>query len=74
MRTTVDLDDAVLAAAKSIARDEGVSLGVVLSRLAKQGLERRATISNPTGFPVFAADPQARPITLELVNAHRDGD
>lgn len=74
MRTTVDLDEAVLATAKSIAHDEGLSLGTVLSRLARKGLECGATVAPSTGFPVFERDPNAPPITLELVNAHRDGD
>jgi hypothetical protein len=37
-RTTLDLDDDVLATAKAIARDRGVSLGRVLSDLARRGL------------------------------------
>lgn len=74
MRTTLELDDSVLLAAKAIARDEGVSIGAVISRLAWRGLAGGAAVTNASGFPVFAVSPDARPITLDTVNEHRDGD
>ncbi|MHB1234883.1 MAG: hypothetical protein ACYCZK_04335 [Microbacteriaceae bacterium] len=75
MRTTVDLDESMLVIAKAIARDEGSSLGAVLSRLARRGLEQGdGAVSTSTGFPVFVVGDGARPITLELVNEYRDGD
>ncbi len=73
MRTTLDLDETVLAAARAIAHAEGVSLGAAVSRLARRGLE--PTRSRPSsGFPVFDADPEAPLISLELVDAYRDDD
>lgn len=74
MRTTVDLEESVLVAAKAIARDEGTSLGAMLSRLARRGLERGSTTVNSAGFPIFTVSADAWPITLETVNEHRDGD
>lgn len=74
MRTTIDLDDALLAAAKSMARDEGASLGAVISRLARRGLDQGATVTSSTGFPVFAVAGVAAPITIDTVAEHRDGD
>jgi hypothetical protein len=38
MRTTLDIEDDVLQAAKEIARREGGTAGQVISRLARQGL------------------------------------
>jgi hypothetical protein len=38
MRTTLDIDDDVLATAKELARREHTSTGSVLSRLARQAL------------------------------------
>lgn len=38
MRTTLDIDDDLLLAAKELARRERSSAGAVLSRLARQGL------------------------------------
>jgi hypothetical protein len=46
MRTTLDLDDDVLRAARALAARERRSLGAVVSALARQSLQRR---------PAFAA-------------------
>ncbi len=74
MRTTLDIDDAVLSAARAIARDEGVSIGVAVSRLALRGLAGAplGAIDSSTGFPTFAVEIAAPPITLDTVNASRD--
>lgn len=40
MRTTLDIEDDVLQAAKELAAKEGSTAGAVLSRLARQGLAR----------------------------------
>lgn len=73
MRTTLELDDTILAVARAIARDENISLGAAVSQLAERGL-RRGSSPPASGFPVFAAPPGATPITVELVNDHRDDD
>ena len=73
MRTTLDLDETVLAVARAIARDEGISLGAAVSQLAARGL-RNASSTAPGGFPVFTAPANATPITVDVVNDHRDGD
>lgn len=72
MRTTLDIDDSVLAAARALARDAGVSVGTVVSQLARRGLAPRPRTGS--GFPVFDASPDAPPITLETVNAARDDE
>ena len=41
VRTTLQIDDDVLEAARCIADDERVSVGQALSRLARRGLEPR---------------------------------
>jgi len=38
MRTTLDIDDDLLQAAKELARHEGASAGAVVSRLLRQAL------------------------------------
>ncbi len=58
MRTTLDLDDRVLAAARSRARERGVSLGRAVSELALDGIVARAgtgTVSD--GFPMLPPVP-----------------
>ncbi len=71
MRTTLELDDSVLAVARSIARDEGISLGAAVSQLATRGI-RDGSITSTAGFPVFTVSAGAAPITVEIVNDHRD--
>ncbi len=47
MRTTLDIDDDVLQAAKELARAEGKTAGQVLSELARRAL---TAPSRPSGF------------------------
>jgi len=77
MRTTLEIDDTILAVARAIARDEGISLGAAVSHLAEQGLRARVIDRSPTtpsGFPTFTAPADATPITLDVVNDYRDAD
>lgn len=68
MRTTVDLDEDVLKAARSLASSRGISLGKALSELARKGLQREA--GTPTaGFPTFKVSPSDPVITPEHVKA-----
>jgi hypothetical protein len=72
MRTTVDLEEDVLLAAKEIARQRGNTVGQVLSDLARQALTRRSPVSTKHGLPLFPVQPDAGLVTLELVNRLRD--
>jgi hypothetical protein len=55
MRTTLDIEDDILQAAKELAKHEGRTAGEVLSALARKGLaagsSKKFTIRN--GVPVF---------------------
>ena len=76
MRTTLDIDDAVLAVARERVRREGVSLGRAVSDYALRGIRGAGPGAGSRGVPVFAPPP-GRPIhtvTLGLVERHRDGD
>jgi hypothetical protein len=72
MRTTVDLEDDVLLAAKEIAKQRGNTLGRGLSDLARQALTRRTSVSTKHGLPLFPIQPNAGVVTPELVNRLRD--
>jgi hypothetical protein len=76
MRTTVSIDDDVLLAAKSMADRENMTLGEVLSKLARQALRREprldATPALRNGVPLLPVRASAAPVTLELVNRLRD--
>ena len=74
MRTTLDIADDVLQAAKELALVRGETTGQVLSALARKGLAvpaHRGRIRN--GVPLLARRPANAPHpTMKLVNAHRD--
>jgi hypothetical protein len=70
VRTTVDLDDDVLAAVRSLARVQGRSLGMVISDLVRRGLSPVSRIDQgPGSFPIFEPPPGAPPLTIETVRA-----
>lgn len=49
MRTTLDIDDDVLAAAKELARRESISAGQVVSRLLRASLTQGAALAGQKG-------------------------
>lgn len=74
MRTTLAIDDDVLAAAKHLAGRERKTVGAVLSSLARQGLGRTGTPrSQRNGIPLLPGRNKKAPtVTMELVNRLRD--
>jgi hypothetical protein len=73
MRTTLSIDDDILAAAKELAAKHRKSIGEVLSSLAREALTpRKQTRRTRNGVPLLPAGPNAVPVTLELVNRLRD--
>lgn len=73
MRTTLTIDDDVLAAAKELAERQGKSLGEVLSELARQALRpRRPSKRTRNGVPLLPIRSGAPRVTPELVNQLRD--
>lgn len=73
MRTTLAIDDDILAAAKGLAETEGKSVGEVISHLARKGLEPpRQRYRTRNGVPLLPRRPDGKPVTLEMVNRLRD--
>jgi hypothetical protein len=72
MRTTLDIADDVLAAAKAIGKEQGKTTGVVLSELARTGLRKPIRVASRNGVPVLAGREGGTPVTLDIVNALRD--
>ncbi len=78
MRTTLDLENDVLDAAKELARQENVAIGKVISRLVRDALTGRASLHRPllqdgvAGFRPFAA--RGTLVTNEMVDKLRDGE
>lgn len=74
MRTTLNIDEDLLQAAKSLAQTRSVSVGAIVSELMRKGLqfERQPIYSKKSGFPVFVVSEDAHPITLEQVKKAED--
>ena len=73
MRTTLDVDDDVLQAAKEIAANRGTTAGKVLSDLARKALTPTQNGRERNGVPLMPRRPKGsqRP-TMEMVNRLRD--
>lgn len=73
MRTTLAIDDDVLAAARALAEAEHRSLGEVISGLARKALTReQPSPKYRNGIQLLPIRPGAKPVTLALVNELRD--
>jgi hypothetical protein len=79
IRTTLSLDDDVLAYAREMAEHQGRTIGAVVSELARKGVKAANDSTAEAGeyrnglrlFPTFPSG-GGRPVTMELVNALRD--
>jgi hypothetical protein len=68
MRTTLAIDDDVLAAAKEMAASEQKSVGEVISELARKAMRPESSRrSKRNGIPLLPARPGAPRVTSELV-------
>jgi hypothetical protein len=78
MRTTLDIEEDVLQAAKERARRERKTLGAVVSELARRGLTaqpRPSAVQEPEAvYGLRPIAPRGGLVTNELVNRLRDDD
>jgi len=74
MRTTLDIDDDVLLAAKDLAQRSHKPMGKVISELARDALAPRKTLKTRNGFPILPVNGKGKIVTMELVNRLRDED
>jgi hypothetical protein len=73
MRTTLTIDDDILAAAKSLAARRHTTIGEVISELARQSLRPITTgTAERNGVPLLPLGANTGPVTLDVVNALRD--
>ncbi len=72
MRTTLEIDDAVLRAARALADQRLISLGAAVSELALRGLRASGEGIPTEGFPLRRPHAVDHVITDDLVAAHRD--
>jgi len=71
MRTTLDIDDDVVMAARELAAAERRSLGAVVSELARRGLAP-AQVESDGELPVIRVPAGTPPITPEMVRRALD--
>ena len=73
MRTTLDIEDDVLQAAKELAQRKGGTAGQVISELSRRGLNAPASKRRPSlrgGVPVLPS--RGELVTLEHVQKIQD--
>ena len=67
MRTTLNIDDDVLAVARALAERNGISLGSAISELARRGFADMDYPEVDDCIPLFRVASNARPVTSEDV-------
>jgi hypothetical protein len=73
VRTTLDIDDDVLQAAKELAANRRTSAGKVISELARRALQPKRRATQRNGVPLLPRRPAGSPRpTMDLVNRLRD--
>lgn len=73
MRTTLDIDEDVIVAARDLAADSRRSLGSVISELARHGLTP-ARVEADGELPVIRVPVGTPPITPQMVRRALDED
>lgn len=82
MRTTLNIDDDLLAVAKKLARQQGASVGQVVSMLMRRALTRAGTSGSAASTELHPAsvagfrpfEPHGSAVTNDLVNRLRDAE
>ncbi|HWG16512.1 MAG TPA: hypothetical protein VN678_01530 [Acidobacteriaceae bacterium] len=73
MRTTLSIEDDVLAAAKELAATHRKTLGEVISQLARKALQPAVTTkATRNGVPLLPARTGGQRVTSELVQKLRE--
>jgi hypothetical protein len=69
MRTTLNLEDELLRAVRSLAKERNESLGAVVSSLLRRTLRPEPELGYEQDVPVFMVKENAPPITPEMVES-----
>jgi hypothetical protein len=72
MRTTLAIDDDVLAAARALPEQQKRSIGEIVSELARRSLHRPVAPTERNGIPLLPMTNPAARVMLEMVNTLRD--
>ncbi|MGL4312404.1 MAG: hypothetical protein ACRCSO_00305 [Sphingomonas sp.] len=78
MRTTLDIDEDILAFARAKAEQDRASMGQIISELARKAIQASASQGQPVefrnGIQLLPAREKPAVITMELVNRLRDDE
>jgi hypothetical protein len=74
MRTTLNIDDDVVALARGLAEARRIPLGKALSALARRGARARAPGVSRSGFHTFSLSEVAPPFGLAEVTAAMEAE
>jgi hypothetical protein len=74
VRTTLDIDDDLVQAARDLARQRRATMGQIVSELIRKAIAPSGRPTTRNGVPLFTSKPGARKPNLELVNRLRDGE
>ena len=73
VRTTLDIDDDLLLAAKEMAAARGITAGQMISELVRKGMAPAPAGRSRNGVPLLSSGhPGAPRPTMRLVNTLRD--
>ena len=72
MRTTIAIDDDLLAAARELADHQRATIGEVVSSLLRKALQPSAGVRYRNGIPLLPVREGGGIVTMEMVNALRD--
>jgi hypothetical protein len=74
MRTTLNIDEDVLRAAKKLAATRKSTIGKILSELARKALDspQKSVARRRHGVPLLPPRQGERPVTMAMVNSLRD--
>ena len=72
MRTTIEIDDELVSALKDLARRQGITLGQVISALARRSLPEHAALEVRNGVRLFPSKTSSAKSDLRVVNALRE--
>lgn len=67
MRTTINIDDDVLASARTLSEQRRQPIGAVISELIRRGLEPAEHGAVRNGIVLFPVRSGAQPVTPELI-------
>lgn len=74
VRTTLNLDEDLVSVAKQLAQTQGVSLGQVISELARRSLKPSTSQKSRNGVLLFTPKSNTVRSDLGTVNQLRDGE